>query len=56
MMFNKTIRPQVVQIAVPSDEYVLRLDHKNTALLVTLHGGMHSKDKTNDCFISLPSL
>lgn len=50
MTCNKTIKTQVVQIPAPSDEYVLRLNHKNTALLVIPHGPMCSKDKNTDCF------
>lgn len=47
---NKTIKTQLVQIAAPPDEHVLRLDHKNTALLVTLPGPMCPKEKTTELF------
>ena len=50
MKCNKTIKTQIVQIPALPDEHVLRLDHKNTALLVTLPGPTCPKEKTTGLF------
>lgn len=46
MTCNRTIKTPVVGIPVPSDPYVLRLEHKKTVLTVTLQESMCFKDRT----------
>lgn len=49
MTCNRTIKTPVVGIPVPSDPYVLRLEHRQTALIVTLQEPMCFKDRTIAC-------